>query len=56
MSHTFTDPLQGWQKVIVADYCDSQEHVENKHEINDEPSILPLLHREESVWKLGGLW
>ena len=53
---TFTDYFQGGQKVIIADYGHSQQHVEDDHEINDEPSILPLLHREETARKLWGLW
>lgn len=55
MPLTFTDHFQGRQKVIITNYSNSQQHVENDHEVNDQPPILPLLHGEEAIRKLGGL-
>lgn len=52
---TFTDHLQGWQEVVIADYWHSQKHVENDHKVDDEASVLPLLHREEAIRELWGL-
>lgn len=49
---TLADHFQGRQEVIIADDGHSQKHVEDNHEVDDEASVLSLLHREEAVWEL----
>lgn len=55
MSLTLAYHFQGRQKVVITHHRDGQKHVENKHEVDDESSILPLLHGEEAFRELGRL-
>ncbi len=48
---TLADELQRWQKIIVTHDGHGQKHVEDDHEVNQNPSVLPLLNREESFRK-----
>lgn len=53
---TLADDLQRRQEIIVTHDGDGQKHVEDDHEVDQDPSVFPLLKREESLGKLRGLW